>query len=62
MLDEWSVVALDVGKLEGYGYGNNFHDNYGEECGERFVIQPNKSHIWTPNGVVARVDLNNEYL
>ena len=39
LLDEWSIVAFETGALDGFGYGNKFRENYGEECGEGFVIK-----------------------
>lgn len=33
MLSEWSIVAFESGKLDGFGYGNKFMEAYGNECG-----------------------------
>ena len=38
MLTHWSIVALDVGKIDGHGYGNKISSSYGPECGEKFII------------------------
>ena len=39
LLEECSVVAFQTGKLDGIGYGNKFHETYGNECGEGFIIK-----------------------
>lgn len=39
LMDEWSIVAFDKGKLEGPGYGYRIVPSYGEECGEKFIIR-----------------------
>lgn len=39
MLGQWSIVAFEKGKLDGFGYGNKFMEAYGAECGERFIIE-----------------------
>ena len=33
LLEEWSIVAFETGKLDGFGYGNVFSETYGPECG-----------------------------
>ena len=33
MLDTWSIVAFDHGKVDGSGYGSKIHNSYGKECG-----------------------------
>lgn len=40
MLGQWSIVAFDVGKIDGWGYGNKISEGYGSECGEKFIIRP----------------------
>jgi hypothetical protein len=40
MLGQWSIVAFEDGKIDGYGYGNMISDDYGDECGEKFIITP----------------------
>lgn len=39
ILDTWSIVAFDQGKLDGKGYGNSLSPSYGKECGERFIVR-----------------------
>lgn len=39
ILEEWSIVGFEDGKLDGYGYGNNFSETSGAECGEGFIIK-----------------------
>lgn len=29
LLEEWSIVGFIDGKLDGHGYGNNFHEQAG---------------------------------
>lgn len=38
-LTTWSIIAFELGALVGPGYGNTLVENYGEECGEGFIIQ-----------------------
>ena len=39
LLDNWSVVAFETGKLDGFGYGNKFMETYGPQAGELFIIK-----------------------
>lgn len=39
LLNRWSIVAFDHGKLDGCGYGGGIHASYGPECGQRFIVQ-----------------------
>lgn len=39
MLSDWSIVGFEVGKLDGFGYGNKFTEDYEGGCGEIFMIQ-----------------------
>lgn len=35
---DWYIYALMYGKkLDGPGYGNKIHDNYGDECGQKLI-------------------------
>ena len=36
-------MTFETGELDGIGHGNKFHENYGEECGERFIIKKDLS-------------------
>jgi hypothetical protein len=38
MLSQWSIVAFDIGKIDGFGYGNKISNTRGPECGEKFII------------------------
>jgi hypothetical protein len=29
LLDQWSIVAFETGKIDGAGYGYKIHENYG---------------------------------
>ena len=40
MLCPYSIVAFDVGKIDGSGYGNRISHHRGSECGEKFIIRP----------------------
>lgn len=40
ILDEWSIVSFDHGALTGSGYGHEFKETVGNECGEGFIIIP----------------------
>lgn len=33
LLDEWSIVAFQQGKMSGPGYNYEIQQTYGEECG-----------------------------
>ena len=33
LLNTWSIVAFDKGKLDGPGYGGKIHSTYGPEVG-----------------------------
>lgn len=44
-MESWSIVAFDYGALDGPGYGFNIKENYGEECGEGFIIKPNHDNL-----------------
>ena len=39
MLDAWSIVALEHGKIDGSGYGGKIHNSYGNECGQKLLIK-----------------------
>ena len=40
LLTTWSIVALDKGKIDGSGYGNNVSDKEpGDECGDKLLIK-----------------------
>ena len=39
LLTKWSIVAIEHGKIDGWGYGNEIHNSYGPECGEKLIIQ-----------------------
>jgi hypothetical protein len=39
-LDEWSIVAFDVGGITGSGYGYEIKESVGSECGEGFIVIP----------------------
>lgn len=39
MLNEWSIVAFQQGKLDGAGYGYKYSPTYGPECGEGFILK-----------------------
>jgi hypothetical protein len=39
VLDEWSIVAFDHGKITGPGYGLTIEDSVGSECGEKFIVR-----------------------
>lgn len=39
LMGSWSIVAFQTGKLDGTGYGNNFHETCGSECGEMFILR-----------------------
>jgi hypothetical protein len=38
LLQTWSIVAFETGKIDGSGYGYKVHDSYGSECGEMFIV------------------------
>lgn len=40
LLGQWSIVAFDVGKIDGFGYGNKISHQRGPECGEKFIVSP----------------------
>ena len=39
LLNTWSIVAFDKGKMDGRGYGYKISDTYGPEVGERFIVK-----------------------
>jgi len=39
ILDEWSIVAFQQGKMAGPGYGYEIQPNYSEECGEGWILK-----------------------
>lgn len=39
LLDTWSTVALEDGKIDGSGYGCNLSEEFGQECGEKLIIR-----------------------
>ena len=41
LLKQWSIVALDHGKIDGPGYGCQIHESYGGECGEKLITREN---------------------
>lgn len=45
LLDQWSIVAFDRGRLDGKGYGYRFMEQYGDECGELFIIKCTESEL-----------------
>ncbi len=38
LLQTWSIVAFESGKIDGSGYGYKLHESYGSECGEMFIV------------------------
>lgn len=44
MLDEWSIVAFQDGKLDGKGYGYKYSPSYGQECGQGFILKRGVNH------------------
>lgn len=57
LLPEWGIVAFETGKLGGKGYGYQFHDTYGPECGNKFVVQTKlgENEILTSLGIVKKI-------
>ncbi len=45
LLQTWSIVAFETGKIDGSGYGYKVHDSYGSECGEMFIVSV--APIWS---------------
>ena len=39
ILEEWSIVAFQQGKMAGSGYGYEIQPTYGGECGEGFILK-----------------------
>jgi hypothetical protein len=39
LLDTWSIVGFDYGKLDGSGYGYQLSTTAGPECGEQFILR-----------------------
>ena len=42
-IEEWSIIGFETGKLDGPGYGGNFSDTRGPECGEVAIIKDVKN-------------------
>lgn len=40
LLEEWSIVGVSAGKIDGFGYGNVISESSGGECGEKFIVSP----------------------
>ena len=40
IMQTWSIVAFDYGKMDGRGYGSKMHEDYSSECGEGFIVIP----------------------
>ena len=61
ILEEWSVVGFQTGKLDGPGYGSKFSDNQ-EAVGEFFIVQnfesANAPTAGTAIGPVSIIQLN----
>jgi len=49
--DSWFIVAFATGKLDGKGYGNNFSETCGDECGNIIIGECEVNEMMGPASI-----------
>lgn len=39
LLEKWSIICFDKGRLSGEGYNYELQEEYGPEVGEKFIVE-----------------------